>query len=255
MTIDAGPAVFARFAYPPNALGLCGPDDHAALLQAASETTADASDEIRHLATGFAGAWPYLQLIAAANGIDDPLDARVVAAYWIGSDLLDAVPATWLADHAEGRFRHAAGRGFDQVVGAVLAGGRPHHNFHVFGVSPWVGLLRADTTGAPLRVLDQCRVRGGTVLAVAGDRATVATTTLTWDGESLRPVPVTQDVRWQAHGYSLGEPPVAGSAVAVHWDWICQPLAPSQAGALTRWTDHHLRMANTGLQGSAIIGM
>jgi hypothetical protein len=255
MTSGAGPAMFARFAYPPNALGLCGPDDHAALLQASSEVTADACDEIRHLATGFAGAWPYLQLIAAANGIDDPLDARVVAAYWIGSDLLQAVPATWLADHAEGRFRQAAGRGFDQVVGAVLAGGRPHHNFHVFGVSPWVGLLRGDTTGAPLRVLDQCRVRVGTVLAVAGERATVATTTLRWDGQDLLPVPVTQDVRWQVGGYSLGERPEAGSAVAMHWDWICQPLAPSQAAALAGWSDHHLRMANAVLEERTIIGV
>ena len=252
MTVGLGPALFARFAYPPNALGLCGPDDHDALVQAASAATTEASDEIRHLAGAFAGAWPYLQLIAAANGIDDPLDAQVVAAYWIGNDLLDAVPATWLADHAEDRFRRVAGRGFAGVVAGVLAGGRPHHNFHVFGVSPWVGLLRGDATGEPLRVLDQCRVRSATVLSVAADRAVVATTSLRWDGAALTQVPSEQSVRWQDDGNRLWTRPRPGDAVALHWDWICQGLTEPQLQELQRWTRRHLRIGNTLVKDSRL---
>ena len=40
---------------------------------------------------GFEGAYPYLELIASENGIADPLDARVVEAYWLGNDLLEHV--------------------------------------------------------------------------------------------------------------------------------------------------------------------
>jgi hypothetical protein len=236
-----GPAMFARFAYPPNALGLCGPDDHAALLHAAAEPDSAGAAEIRHLATGFAGAWPYLQLIAAANGIDDPLDARVVGAYWLGSDLLQAVPPTWLADHTEQRFRRTAGRLFDRVIAAVLAGGRPHHNFHVFAVSPWVGLLRGDTTGEPLRVLDQCRVRSGTVRSVSADRAGVATSALTWDGARLGEETTELELRWQDGDVR----PRVGDCVALHWDWICQGITARQALTLDAWTRHHLRIANT----------
>jgi hypothetical protein len=29
--VTAGPLLFARYAFPPNERGLCGPDDHAAL--------------------------------------------------------------------------------------------------------------------------------------------------------------------------------------------------------------------------------
>jgi hypothetical protein len=253
MTGGAGPAMFARFAYPPNALGLCGPDDHAALLQAAAEPGADASAQIRHLAADFAGAWPYLQLIAAANRIDDPLDARVVAAYWIGSDLLDSVPPTWLADQSEERFRRSAGSRFDRVTAAVLAGGRPHHNFHVFAVSPWVGLLRGDTTGAPLRVLDQCRVRGGSVLAVAGDAAVVGTTALAWDGAALREVPSEANLRWQDVGYRLSARPRVGDRVALHWDWICQQLTAGQLRTLNGWTRQHLRIANSILLETPLV--
>ena len=46
---------------------------------------------LRALAQQFAGAWPYLQLIASATGLDDPLDRRVVEAYWVGSPRLDQV--------------------------------------------------------------------------------------------------------------------------------------------------------------------
>src|SRR4029079_7379242 len=60
---------------------------------------------VRDLATGFEGAYPYLQLIAQANGIADPLDERVVEAYWLGSELLDRVPAVDFARSIERRFR------------------------------------------------------------------------------------------------------------------------------------------------------
>lgn len=239
-----GPARFARFAYPPNALGLCGPDDHRALLEAAGSTGAPAEAELRHLAPGFAGAWPYLQLIAAANGIDDPLDDRVVTAYWIGNDLLHAVPAAWLADQSDERFRRMASTRFEHVADAVLAGGRPHHNFHVFNVYPWVGLLRGDRTGEPLRVLDQCRIRSAVVVAGGSDTVEVAGTRLVWDGDRLGEQPATQRLPWQWRGTGPGPAPAVGAAVALHWDWICQPITHAEAASLRRWTAHHLALAN-----------
>jgi len=41
----------------------------------------------------------------------------------------------------------------------VLAGGVPHHNFHVFGVYAWAGLLDDDHKAGTLMVLDRCRIR------------------------------------------------------------------------------------------------
>lgn len=81
--LTPGPVLFARYAYPPNSLGYCGPSDPSALLQAASDGTDLV--ELGHLAARFEGAWPYLQLIAACNGIANPLDRRVVEAYWVGN--------------------------------------------------------------------------------------------------------------------------------------------------------------------------
>ncbi len=91
-----GPLLFARYAYPPNQLGYCGGDDPAALLEQTSARVVDGG--LRQSLRAFEGAWPYLELIAAANGLHDPLDARVVEAYWLGNPLLERVGTTLLAD-------------------------------------------------------------------------------------------------------------------------------------------------------------
>ncbi len=144
----AGPVLFARYAYPPNALGYCGPGDPATLLGLASEGRA--LDDLSRLASRFEGAWPYLQLIAGSNGITDPLDPRVVEAYWTGNELSARVPTAALAASLGDRFEHRAGRTFASLV-AASAEGIPQHNFHVFAVYPWLGLLRAGMDGPPWR--------------------------------------------------------------------------------------------------------
>ena len=77
-----GAILFARYAYPPNELGYCGPPDHRALLDYGAERAFDQG--LVELARGFAGAWPYLEFIATSTGIGSPLDRRVVEAYWLG---------------------------------------------------------------------------------------------------------------------------------------------------------------------------
>jgi hypothetical protein len=123
MTQVPGPLMFVRYAYPPNALGYCGPADFAAFREYAVAGVVDRG--LVQLAQAFAGAWPYLELIAAGCGIDDPLDRRVVEAYWVGNDLLDKVPVSEIGDSMQDRFRHRAGSNFPFLAEGVLAGGVP----------------------------------------------------------------------------------------------------------------------------------
>jgi len=97
-----GPLMFVRYAYPPNALGYCGPDGFA------DYAAAGVVDQgLVRQARAFSGAWPYLELIAAGCGIPDPLDHRVAEAYWVGNDLLDRVGLAGLGDSLADRFpRH-----------------------------------------------------------------------------------------------------------------------------------------------------
>jgi len=148
----SGAGLFARYAYPPNALGHCGPPGAEVLLEGAASGAHD--DELRRRAAMFDGAWPYLQVISAAAGIADPLDARVVRAYWLGGRLLEAVDAQRFADVARSSFGHQTGvpERLEHQAGVVT----PSHAFHVFVVYPWVGLLGRDST-VPRSVLDTCR--------------------------------------------------------------------------------------------------
>ena len=60
----------------------------------------------------------------------------------MGSPLLERVDGGSLASHLDERFRKRAGRTWDLLATSIPDGGVPHHDFHVFGVYPWVGLMR-----------------------------------------------------------------------------------------------------------------
>jgi len=121
----------------------------------------------------------------------------------------------------------------------------PHHSFHVFGVYPWVGLLRAGAVEHPLRVLDRCRVRWGEVVAVAGGMVTVRFRPLTWDGRSLRlGAPTLEQAVGARDGLALAGELHPGDRVALHWDWVCDRLTPRQLGALRHYTARQLAIVN-----------
>jgi len=240
-----GPTLFARYAYPPNALGYCGPDDPAALLGLATDTRPRHAD-LRQLAARFEGAWPYLELIAGCNGIGDPLDRRVVEAYWVGNDLLARVPPAALWRSLDERFRRRAGRLFEPMAAAVPLGGVPHHSFHVFAVYPWLGLLRAGREGPALTVLDRCRIRWGTVESVDGDHVVVRTRLLTFRGSQLLlgEHDEVEVARWAIGGTTFVAALSPGDAVSLHWDWVCDRLSPPALRRLQRWSAHTLAVVN-----------
>jgi hypothetical protein len=246
MTTASGPTLFARFAYPPNSLGYCGPDEHRTLLEYAASGVVDG--DLRSLARGFDGAWPYLELIAASNAIDDPLDRSVVEAYWIGNGLLEQVPISLLAASLEARFRGPAGRAWSLLSEVITAAPLAQHGFHVFAVYPWVGLLRGSDGGEPLHVLDRCRIRWGRVKEVSGDRATVCVRPLVWDGRALGLGPPAIETALIARdGYGLPGPLQPGDAVALHWEWVCDRLSLRQLASLRAVTASHLDLVNRRL--------
>jgi hypothetical protein len=241
--MSTGPLLFARYAYPPNSLGYCGPDDHGALLEYGAAGVTDRG--LVEMARGFEGAWPYLEVIAAANGIADPLDARVVGAYWVGNGLLDRVDMREFGAFLDERFRRRAGRGWGSIAEAIPVGAVPHHSFHVFEVYPWVGLMRAGWSEHPLRVLDRCRIRWGRVVAVEGDEVTIAFRPLAWNGRELGLGPSTLErVPASVDGKGFVRDLRPGEWVSLHWDWVCDRLTPRRLRALQAFTLRHLGMAN-----------
>ncbi len=251
----SGPVLFARYAFPPNHHGYCGPADSVSFFE---NGVAGADDrELRATAREFAGAWPYLQLIAGATGLPDPLDRRVVEAYWVGSPRLDQLATTAIGGSMEERFRYKSGPLFSNLAEGVLAGGVPHHSFAVFCIYPWVGLLGDDRRAAQaLTVLDRCRIRWGRVVTLQGDQVVVESQALTWDGRSLDFGPAGMEtVVRSIHGVGMVGELEAGDWVSLHWEWVCDKLSASQLAFLRRYTQRHLDIVNDaqGRSGPAML--
>lgn len=240
MTTTPGPLLFARYAYPPNALGYCGADTPRTLLEYGDARASDTG--LAELARTFDGAWPYLTLIAGANRIADPLDPRVVEAYWVGNKLLDRIGPHDLARHVQSQFHGRLGGSEHRVVDVVAHGAVPHHCFHVFAVYPWLGLLRSGIVDEPLHVLDQCRTTVARVERLDGDNALVHTQPLVWKDRTLRLGDCApRTVRWRDGGRSLVQPQ-PGELISLHWDFICDTLTPQAAYRLD-WTTRRLLAA------------
>jgi len=250
-----GPVLFARYAFGPNRLGLCGPEDWRSLLElgAASGGTKAKALEIDHglrdLAAGFEGAYPYLELIASAHGIADPMDPRVVDAYWIGNSLSDGVDPVLMTRSMDTRFRPQLQPGaWKWLEGKAEAGARPTHAFHVFDIFPRVGLMRGGAVTDAVGLMDSCRIRWGRVVEISGESLVVNAVPLDLaDGKLALGEPKVQTVRRWLDGTGFVSDVDVGDVVSLHWNWACEVLSKSRLDALQRRTLHQLDLANQTL--------
>ena len=249
-TADAAPVeadgalLFGRYAFPPNERGYCGPDRAGELLERVDAGAA--GHALEDVARGFEGAWPYLELISQCLG-RAPLDPVVVRTYWIGGVTLAQCGGAPFVDSLETRFRPRLTREeFERLAEGARAGATPHHGFHVFGVYPWVGLMRGGHGDEPLQVLDRCRIRWGRVLALRGEVATVESRPLRWDGRRLRlGEPEVETARVRRSGLGLAGDVEMGDWVSLHWDWICDRLTLADLRDLRRATAYELAAVNS----------
>lgn len=233
----------SRYAFGPNRLHYCGPDAHQEILSYISEGESDPG--LTALLRGFATMFPYLKLIARANGIRDPLDDRVVEAYWIGNDLLDNVGKRGLHRHlVEGleMKKKIDARSFELVEEKIARGALPHHSFHVLDIWKRTGHLPIAQT---LESMEECRISWGKVLAVDGPKITVeAEPLLLVDGKLSLGEPAQRAVTRSLEALSDIEQLEAGQIVSIHWGVPCEVITPAQAARLRRYTLLHLALAN-----------
>jgi hypothetical protein len=244
LPVPSGPVLFGRYAFGPNRLGYCGPDESSSLLALAAAGSDDRG--LRSLARGFEGAYPYLELIAAANDLADPLDRDVVEGYWLGNGLTAAVRARELHRSVEERFRPRVAPGdWRWLESSVALGARPVHAFHVFDVFPKVGLLRGAAVDDVLATIDSCRIRWGRVEAVVGDSLVVSAASLEMvEGRLRLAAPRLEIVSRWLDGTGFVDEVQPGEVVAIHWSWACDRLTARQLRNLTTWTRLALWVTN-----------
>lgn len=240
----AGALRFGRYAFPPNRLGYCGPDDHGTLLEYVASRRPDRG--LVELERRFEGAYPYLALIALANRIADPFDERVVEAYWIGNRLLDRVGAAPFHESLRDRFsRRMDRRSFDWLATKLGAGAVPHHNFHVFDVYARAGLMNDVAAPVLLETMDACRVSWGEVVAAEADELLVSRPPLVLtDGRLALAEPRLERVTRQLDGRGFVAEARPGDSVSVHWSWACEALDARSLARLQAATARCLELAN-----------
>lgn len=233
----AGVRMFARYAAAPNELGYCGPPE-AGVLRHGDE------DQVRRVAVGFSGAWPYLTVLSAMTGIADPMDPRLVESYWLGGGVGARLDPAEFAAELLAVIEPLAGHYWTHLDADLAAEAAPNHCFHVFGVYPWSRLLAGPAAPHARHILDSCRITWGTAVSVSGDELAVRRRELRWDGQALTlSVPgVTVLARDDADVR-------VGDRVALHWNRVCGPLDQGQVRELRRSTLRQLAVTNRRLAG------
>jgi hypothetical protein len=242
--MTSGALLFGRYAFPPNQLGYCGPPDYQALFEYVAQRRADRG--VIELGRRFEGAYPYLRLIAQANGIPDPFDRRVVEAYWVGNACLGRVrPADFgrsLGERFKGRMDP---RAFRWLAEKPARGAVPHHNFHVYDVYIRAGLMRDERATIALETMDACRVSWGRVVAVDGAELVVERPALRLrEGKLALAEPRIVRVTRQIDGMGFADEARPGDHVSIHWHWACEVLRPAALRRLQHVDRRCMALAN-----------
>jgi len=219
-----GILLFARYAFMPNLLGYCGgPDAHAMLeYVAAGHADPGLDDLIRR----FQAAHAYLQFIARSFGMSDPLDPRVVEAYWVGNDLLEHVEMRNFFAFVDGKSGPRIPKPVRKyLLGQVPRGARPHHSFHVLDISVRTGVIQEN-----MESLEKCRIGWGIVQTTHDGLVPVRHEPLKLpDGRLALGEPGEKTVQrsFNDRGHLTGLE--QGDVVSLHWDWVCDRLTLGQA--------------------------
>lgn len=233
----------SRYAFGPNRLHYCGPDQNKEMYDYIKDNAVDPG--LEGILSKFKTMYPYLQFIARENDIKNPIDDRVVEAYWIGNELLENVDKAhfyrYLVDDLELK-KKLGSKTFSRVEEKLGGGAVPHHSFHVLDI--WRQSQQFEE-GHSLESLDKCRIAWGKVVSVSGPNIIIDTEDIVYKDGKL----VLSDIKQRTLKRKLEseydiEQLKEGDAVSVHWDILCEKITPQQARALKKYTLQHLHIAN-----------
>lgn len=244
----AGLLKFAKYAFPPNTLQYCGPDDVGMLFDLISEE--QPGKDMKNLLLRFSGAMPYLKLIAENSGIKDIFDERIVEAYWLGNNLLKNIETEDIYLHIKERFeRNMTTNDWRWLIGKSIPKAKPFHGFHVFDIYRRAGLSRSGSKENVLETMDKCRIAWGKVESVnlsVGDKKNpsfgfvlVKYRPLVFEEKKIL---LGKEVLRKAFITDTAIKP--GDDVSLHWEYICDKITQRQKNNLIYWTNYHLALAN-----------
>jgi len=237
----SGLKIAARYSLPSYSLGYCGPQDRKSRKTLFDYASGKKTDEklIRGIFDKFEAAYRYYKLIAEKNNISDPLDERVVRAFWVGNDLLDKVTSEDLKNLILTGFtqpglltKEAAIQRADQVPkGAV-----PHHSFHVLILGAVAGRIKLKG-----KLLDLCRIGWGRILEVKRKKLKVEYKPLLVGKKYELGKEVEKEIEWNQ---KIVLEVKIGDWVSFHWAQACEVLTPQEVNNLEYYTQKTINLIN-----------
>lgn len=240
-----------RYAFMPNRLHFCGPENQADILEFYSGMNENkiAKRSIKPLLEKFETMYPYLKVIARANEVKNPLDEQVVEAYWLGNENLEEVSLSALYFHLTdtlGVKKKLGMKNFINFEKGFSKKSLPHHNFHVFSVWRRTGKTEDFHT---LATIDACRISWGLVTHVGSGYLRLKTRPLSSSarGEIFEGEIVEKNVLNQAENSPLLKNVTEGDLVSLHWGAPCEKLTERQVANLQKYTELCISIANSDL--------
>lgn len=235
---DQGILLCAKYAASVNFLGYCGPDEFQNIIDHLRENVANR--ELKLLLRQFETLFPYLNLIAKTNKIDDPFNERVVEAYWIGNSLLEKVKEADLIFHLRENLlleRKLAKVDFKKLIKkSFLLPFLPHHAFHVVNIFK---MARLDLDSYKIEAIDNCRIGWGEIDKILNiknkihnqktNKILVRTRRLKLkNGALVLDKPVTREIRVDYKGEEFIKNLKVGDWVSFHWGYLSDFLTDRQ---------------------------
>ncbi|OGY24052.1 MAG: hypothetical protein A2172_00700 [Candidatus Woykebacteria bacterium RBG_13_40_15] len=231
----------AVYSLPSYSLGYCGPQDAKSRKALIDYTTGKNVSEkaVRGIFEKFEAAYKYYQLIAKKNNITDPLDEKVVKAFWVGNSLLGKVDEKDLKNLILTGFtqpglltEEVASQRADQVPkGAV-----PHHSFHVLILGAVTGRIKLQG-----EMLDLCRIGWGRILEVKRKKLKVKYKPLLVGKTYGFGKEVEKEIEWNP---KIAPDVKVGDIASFHWAQVCEVLTPQEVINLENYTQNTIDLVN-----------
>lgn len=225
----SGARLAILYGYVPCQLGLCGPENakKKKIITKYLKGKKNLENEIKKILKEFKGAYPYYQLIARSNKIGNPLDVKVVEAYWLGNSLLDTIKVSEFKKMIRSSFV-PLGKISETKVKNLPNSALPYHNFHVLFLGSVTG--RINLKG---KISDVCRVSSGEVKKIKKDFLAVEYKPLKFGKKITLGNRKIKKIKWNKD--ILPEVKI-GDWISMHWNTAIQVLKTEEIENLNKYT-------------------
>ncbi len=229
------------YSLPSFSLGFCGPQDETSRKTLSDYASGKPASEkaVREIFEKFEAAYRYYKLIAKKNTIADPLNEKVVKAFWVGNPLLEKVNGSDLRNLILTNFSRPGlltKKEAKEKAAQVPDEACSHHSFHVLILGAVSG--RITLKGV---MLDLCRTGWGEVRKIKKDKLIVKYKPLILGKLVSLGRKKEKEIEWSGQ---IVQNVKKGGWVSFHWAQACEVLTPREVKNLEYYTQKTIDLVN-----------